>query len=228
MAKLLLFDLDGTLLLTHGAGMRAMTRAAAGLLGDHYSFDGVTIGGGLDPWLYHEAARLRGIDNAAEHHETFREIYARELAAELARDDPPSRVLPGVLDLLAHLRRRDDVVLGLLTGNYAHTGPIKLRHVGIEPDWFAVHAWGDEAPDRPALIPLARDRCRAVAGHAPQGSDVIVIGDTPRDIDCAHRHGCVAFAVATGPHSTLELTEAGAEHVVEDLSDPAPLLSLLA
>lgn len=221
--KLVLFDLDGTLLLTHGAGVRAMTRAGTELLGPTFSLEAITISGGLDPSIFEQAAAARGAAATPDEHEAFRDAYRRHLEAELTRGRP-AEALPGIPDLLGRLRQDDGVILGLLTGNYAHTGPVKLRAAGIDPDVFEVSVWGDEAPERRALVGLAIGRC---AGPAPAPGDVIVVGDTPRDIDCAKANGCVAFAVATGAYDADRLRHAGADHVVEHLGDPSPLLRLL-
>jgi phosphoglycolate phosphatase-like HAD superfamily hydrolase len=90
-----------------------------------------------------------------------------------------------------------------------------------------VNAFGDEGKTRPDLVALALRRCAETAGFTPDSRSVIVIGDTPFDVECAHAHGCVAFAVATGLHRADELRKTGADVVVDDLSDPAPLFDLL-
>jgi phosphoglycolate phosphatase-like HAD superfamily hydrolase len=219
---LLLFDLDGTLLVTHGAGVRAMVRAGRRVFGDHFSLDGVLISGGLDPDLVRRAARLAG-EVEPRAHERFQELYAVELSRELETCEPRAQALPGVHALLTALRQRRDVTLGLLTGNYRRTGALKLSCVGIGLDWFALHVWGDQAPTRPALVAHAvRESC----GVTPDR--VIVIGDTPRDVECAKANGCRCLAVATGGYAHDDLVQTGADVVAADLSDPSVLLAMMA
>lgn len=231
---LLLFDVDGTLITTSGAGVRAMKTVGARLFGSTFSFDQVTFGGGLDPALFAEAARLSGHDAAEQDHVNFRDAYLLELEAELARTGAGVAAMPGILALLERLRTHHaqangspSVMLGLLTGNYSLAAPIKLRAASIDHTWFTITAFGDEASTRPGLTELAMARYQQHTGAAADPAQVIVIGDTPRDVACAKAHGCVAFAVATGTFSEGELVEAGADVVVPDLSDPAPLLALL-
>jgi phosphoglycolate phosphatase-like HAD superfamily hydrolase len=241
MTTLLLFDLDGTLLSTRGAGLRAMCRAGAELFGPHFDMDGIAPAGGLDPLLFAAAAEQCGIEPSFANHEAFRQAYERTLAAELPAqprngnggnrpadsEGQGPRILPGVADLLETLQGRPELTLGLLTGNYARTGPIKLRAVGIDPTIFRITAFGDEAAERSELVPIALDRCHALHGSRPAVDRVIVIGDTPRDVAAARAHGCRSLAVATGPFSVDQLLEAGADAAVPDLSAPRSLWRLI-
>jgi len=224
---LVLFDLDGTLLRSGGAGVRAMNRAGRELFGADVSMDGVVLAGGLDPSLYEEATRRAGITDAGDQHEAFRELYVALLSEELATHPERVNALPGIHDLLDILDHREDATLGLATGNYRCSAPLKLRAAGIDPDRFRVQVFGDDAPDRAAMIALALERHAACRGAAIDPADVVVIGDTPRDVDSARRNGCRSLGVATGPCSEDELSRAGADVTVPDLSDPAPLLRLL-
>lgn len=221
--KLLLFDIDGTLLRVYGAGGRAMIRAGVEVFGERCVGARVDVGGALDPWIFAEIARHGGYEADAERHLAFRTAYARALDEELAAADTPARAMPGVLDLLARLRREGAAIVGMLTGNYPETGRRKLRQVGIDPDWFAPTAWGDQAPDRPGLVRVALAETPHIGAR-----DVIVIGDTPRDIHCAHANGARCLAVATGFHGVEELRAAGADRVLPDLGDPAALYELIA
>ncbi|MAE65739.1 MAG: hypothetical protein CMJ18_15830 [Phycisphaeraceae bacterium] len=228
---LLLFDIDGTLMLSGGAGMRAMRRAGHVLFGDEFDWDGIETAGSLDPIIFAAAAAQNRIDDADRHHSAFRAHYLTFLVEELDAGRERIRVMPGVHDLLGSLRQRvgehGDLTLGMLTGNYGAAVPPKLATIGVDHGWFSITAFGDEAPTRPDLVRLALDRFGEERGTAADPEQVVVIGDTPRDVACAHAHGCVAFAVATGYFSTEQLAEAGADVVVEDLQDPAPLMSLI-
>lgn len=224
MAKLVLFDIDGTLLRGHGVGARAMRRAAEIVLGERCRDAQLEFGGALDPLLFRELARHGGysVDDAI--HATYRKLYAELLVQEMATAERPCQALPGVHDLLARMRAERPAILGLLTGNYAETGSHKLRSAGIDPDWFEVAAWGDMAEQRPGLVQVALAQLAA----RPVAQDVIVVGDTVRDVQCAHANGGVCVAVATGHTSAAELAEAGADVVLDDLRDPMPLLRMLA
>jgi len=227
---LFLFDVDGTLVTTGGAGVRAMRQVGRREFGENFSFDGVRFGGGLDPQLFGEAARQSGFTPAADYEPRFREAYLSELATELERSAADVSLCPGVGSLIATLRQRvaagDPVMPGLLTGNYTAAMPIKLGAVGLDPGWFPIHAFGDEAETRPELTALAMRRYHERTGTPADPGQVVVIGDTVRDIHCAHAHGCICVAVATGRSSVAELEAAGADLALPDLSDPTPVLEL--
>ena len=228
---LLLWDIDGTILRTGGAGMRAMARVAAEMFGKHCVWDGIEAAGSLDPVIYAQFASLNRLNDPHAHHELFRDRYLDQLAAELDTESGRAVAMPGVHDVLALLRERvlrvGDVELGLLTGNYTRAVPIKLRAVGVEPEWFTVTAFGDEGASRPDLVALALSRYEQRHGAKIEPRRAIVIGDTPRDVHCAKAHGCYSLAVATGGYSVQELRTHGPDVAVSDLSDPRPLLELL-
>jgi len=228
---LLLFDIDGTLLLTGGAGMRAMAAAGTKLFGIPFQLDGYNPDGMLDPIIYRDLTARYNIPDAPRHHEAFRDLYFQELHAELARADGQVRLMPGIAQTLVKIRERQqrhgDVQLGLLSGNYTAAAPIKLAAVGLEPSWFSITALGDEADHRADLALLAMQKYQVQWQIKPDPRRVIVIGDTPIDVNCAKAHGCVSFGVATGRYSTDDLQAAGADVVVSDLCDPTPLFNLL-
>ncbi len=225
---LVLFDVDGTLMLSGGAGMRAMKAVAVELFGDNFRWDGIVVSGHLDPLIFAEAAALNGLADDPSHHESFRRRYLEELRSELERSRAQVRIMPGIQDGIGRLREGGTATLGLLTGNYGEAIPPKLAAIGLEPSWFEITAFGDEAPTRRDLAGLAIAKYARHLGAPVEGSRVVVVGDTPRDIDCAHAHGCFALAVATGGYDTSELADAGADLVVADLSDPSPLLETVA
>ncbi len=228
---LLLFDIDGTLLLSGGAGIRAMADAGAQLFGDGFSLDGFDLAGKLDPVIYRELADRHGIDDAHLYHDAFRDLYLSRLRSEIARTAHHVHLMPGILDTLTELRRRNqqtnDAQLGLLSGNYREAVPIKFTVVGLDPAWFQITALGDDAPSRPELTLLAMRKYEAHWREKADPKHVVVIGDTPHDVHCAKAHGCVSFCVATGRYSIAELDAAGADIAVENLSDPTPLFDLI-
>jgi phosphoglycolate phosphatase-like HAD superfamily hydrolase len=205
-----------------------MVRAGRALHGERFSLDGITMGGGLDPVIFAHALERLGILEFEAHHDAFRDRYLQELALEFATTvHTPPQLLPGVQEVLAALSTRRDVLVGLVTGNYRAAVPIKFAAVGLDPTQFVIGAFGDCGPTRPDLVRIARERAHAHAGVHIEPLHTIVIGDTPRDVDCALHHGCLCLAVETGYHSAAELRSAGAHHVAADLSDASVLLSLL-
>ena len=218
--RLVLFDIDGTLLWTDGAGRRAIHRALIEVFGatgpaDH-RFDGKT-----DPQIVRELMRDVGHDDAhidARLQALFIR-YVQCLREELRDPAHPSKPLPGVTDLLDALSRRSDVTLGLLTGNLVDGARAKLEAVGIDPDIFVVGAYGSDHELRPELPAIAQRRARARLGVDIAGSDIVVIGDTPADLQCGRDIGVRAIGVATGRYTTDDLAAQGAVAVFADLSD---------
>lgn len=226
-STLVLFDIDGTILLTDGAGVTAMSIAGRALFGDHFTLDDYDPSGMLDPIIYDELARRHNVADHHQHHETFRDAYVAQLQTQLDRKRDRVRLLPGVRQTLDLLRQRDDMMLGVLSGNYRAAAPLKFASVGVDPAWFSIWALGDEAPSRPDLVALAMKRYQEHTGHSADPKRVVIVGDTPRDVDCAKAHGCRAFAVATGRFSVDQLRQAGADCVAEDLSEPSALMNWL-
>jgi phosphoglycolate phosphatase len=244
----ILFDIDGTLLRGFGIGSRAMLRAGQAICGLKFDLEGVMIGGGLDPIIYRDAAVKMGLDDHHSLHEAFRDRYLHELERELreliANDQPPTEaeapllhaaaaelrrpeLLPGIHALLQALSGRDDVAVGLLTGNYQRAVPIKFAAVGLDLQAFVAGGFGDDADTRPGLLPVALQRMERALGVGLHAKNVVVVGDTIRDVDCALQNGSRCLAVGTGLRPLQELQKAGAHRVVADLSDPEPLLSML-
>ena len=221
---LILFDIDGTLLLTNRAGLTAMQAATKEMYGDLVTFDGVDFAGRLDPLIWAAVAESHDIDAEAEH-DRFRAEYARQLR-KLFDETATSNRLPGVRELVEALDARDDITLGLLTGNYPETGEMKIAAAGMDPGLFPIAAWGCDAPLRRDLTPVAMQRYEEKYGQASASDRVLVIGDTIHDVECASVHGCRSLAVATGPKYSIEELEAcGADRVVEDLSDTESILN---
>jgi phosphoglycolate phosphatase-like HAD superfamily hydrolase len=219
---LVLFDIDGTLLSSGGAGVRGMTRAFEEVHGVPAAFEGVPIAGRTDRAILADAFVRAGVPASDEHASRFRAAYFRHLADELAVAEV--RVMPGVDLVLDALDLDERFTLALLTGNYAEGAKLKLESAGV---WsrFAFGAYGDEFVNRRDLVPLALTRA-AEAGLSPES--VIVIGDTPLDVDCALAHGALAVAVATGSYGVDALRASGADLVVETLEGLAPAAHTLA
>jgi phosphoglycolate phosphatase len=227
MPKLVLFDIDGTLVLTGGAGLRAMNAALAEVLGISDALDGIAVAGRTD-WAILADALARtdaGLDDRLL--SKLREQYVANLAVEIER---PGRgvkaVMPGIGRLLQELDAREDAYLGLLTGNVQEGARIKLSHFDL---WRYVRcgAFGGDAADRNALVPYALERARACGMPSFAGSDVLVVGDTPHDVSCARAAGALPVGVATGGFTVEQLRESGADTVFQDLSDTEAFLRLL-
>lgn len=227
-AHLVLFDIDGTLVLTGGAGIRAMSRACEDITGHRDVLDGVPIAGRTD-WIILEdalARQGRALDSPLLHE--LRDRYVQHLREEIALPGHGVKaVMPGIRELLDALRARGDVALGLLTGNFAEGARIKLEYFDLWK-YFPCGAFGDDASDRNALVPVAIGRARECGVADASPADVLVVGDTPHDIACAHAVGARPIGVATGNYSVDDLRGRGAEAVFRDLSDTNTFLRLLA
>jgi phosphoglycolate phosphatase len=224
---LALWDIDGTLLKSEHAGIHAMLEALHELHpGKTFSFDGVEVSGRLDPLIYRELAARHGIAGDDAAHATFRATYAERLRMRLAARNTV-RALAGVGELVRSLHDHAHWEQGLLTGNYEPTGFLKVTHAGLDPAHFRINAFADHGATRRDLPPVAIRRYREATGRAVPPERVVIIGDTPLDVDCAHHNGCRCLAVATGIHPPDELRAAGADLVVDDLSDVAGILRWL-
>jgi phosphoglycolate phosphatase-like HAD superfamily hydrolase len=220
---LVLFDIDGTLLHSHGAGTRSMLAAARELFGEGVTLDGVEIAGCIDPLIWNEMARVNGLPDAGANHDRFRETYHRHISERLAAGHHVE-LLPGVQQLLDALGAIDGVTLGLLTGNYPETGRLKIQAAGLDPDLFAVAAWGSDGSSRSDLPALAMNLYRQRVGRPVDPKNVVVVGDTPHDVACARAHGCRCLAVATGTFSREKLARCEPDLLVDDLTRTEAIL----
>lgn len=216
--RVVLFDVDHTLLAAGGAGFRAMDRAFRELYGVESATRGIVPDGKTDPMLFSEAlVRCRlapaGAPPPPELVARYESLFPEEMAA------PPAALMPGVCELLDALSEVPRVLLGLLTGNLERTAKIKLATFGLDRH-FAFGAYGSDRADRLELPPIAVERAERLTGRRiGLGPHVVVIGDTPRDVDCALAWGATAIGVATGRRSARQLLDAGAHVALEDLSD---------
>lgn len=228
MKRLVLFDIDGTLLTAAGSGRRAIHAALREVFGGvgpaDYWFDGKT-----DPQIVRDLMRSDGHEDAVidERLPAVLGRYVDRLSVELADPEHRPSLCPGVIPLLDALDGRDDVVVGLLTGNVEAGAAAKLRAVGLDPARFAVGAFGSDHEHRPALPTIAVDRAWARLGLDVRGKGdaVVVIGDTPADVACGSGIGARAIAVATGRYSVDELAACAPAAVFADLSDTESVLA---
>ena len=218
--KVVLFDIDGTLLWTDGAGRRAVHEALEEVFGapvpPGHEFDGKT-----DPQIVRELMQLAGVaDDVIDTRLPIAlDRYVELLCRELARHDHRDKTYPGIAPLLDALEEREDVMLGLLTGNVHEGANAKLAAVGLARHRFKVGAFGSDHASRAELPAIARRRAESLLGHAVPGEHVIVIGDTPADMGCGKGIGARAIGVATGRYSVDDLRACDAAAVFADLSD---------
>ncbi|REJ79991.1 MAG: hydrolase [Acidobacteria bacterium] len=214
--RLVLFDIDGTLLRC-GAQVGPMffdaLRAVFGSVG---SVPGYSFSGKTDPLIVFDLMAAAGFSEA-EIRGRLREVhdrYAPRIEGEL--DPAQMELLPGVGELLAGLSRRDDVVLGLLTGNWERGARAKLARFDLNR-YFAFGAFGDDGVQRPSLFPAGLRKAELHCGHRFSPEEVLLVGDTPLDVECAKVNGARIAAVATGRIRGEDLAAAGADWVLPDL-----------
>lgn len=224
---LILFDIDGTLVLTGRAGMRAMNRAVADLVRSDNPMDGVQFAGRTDWSILDDILRKHGHSMDLPLLERLRDRYVEFLAEEIhAPGTGIKDVMPGIRPLLDSLSEREDVWLGLLTGNFIEGARIKLEYFDLWK-YFPCGAFGGDAHSRNDLVPIARQRARECGVPEVMPSNVLVVGDTPNDVECALVAGATPVAVATGGYSVDQLREHGATITFDDLSDTQAFLDLL-
>lgn len=225
--RLILFDIDGTLIRSHGAGRAAMIYALERVFGTAGPVDTYRMSGKLDPRIITDLMTAAGIA-AADIEAKLPAVY--ELMAENGRTTYCEKGItpcPGIIPLLAALAERDDVILGLLTGNVSLTAPLKLAAAGIDPELFRVGAYGSDALDRNDLPAIAMERATQLTGCQFSGNNTIIIGDTPADILCARAGKAAAVAVASGWHSAATLAQYQPDYLLDNLNDTAAVLDLL-
>jgi phosphoglycolate phosphatase len=223
--KVVLFDVDGTLLWTDGAGRRAIHRALREVLGIEHPAAGFRFDGRTDPEIVRLLAAASGREHGPGVVATVLARYVALLEDELARPGHKTTVYPGVFELLAALERRDDCIAGLLTGNIVEGARLKLGSGGLDMARFRVGAFGSDHADRPELPAIAQQRVRETLGIVASGKDVVILGDTPADVACGRGIGARTIGVATGSYSVPELLAAGADAAFADLSDTGVVLA---
>lgn len=216
----IMFDVDGCLISTGGAGMRSWRSAFEKLHGIPADIGQFTEAGMTDP----EVGRLtfvRVLGREPTDHEMARllAVYLERLVDEVEQS-PGYRIMPGVEPLLPQLTGAG-ILLGIVSGGLEAAVHIKLSR-GRLNHFFSVGGYGSDFTDRGALTRLAIERCGRIHGHPVRPEQVLVVGDTPRDIDAAHAAGAVGVGVATGKYSVDALWAAGADYVVPTLETPLP------
>jgi phosphoglycolate phosphatase len=220
MIRLVLFDIDGTLIRTAGAGVKAFARTCEMEFKVPNGTEGLSFAGRTDPSIVREFFKRYGIEPKPENFQRFFDSYVFWLDHLL--EQTSGAVLPGVADWITELQSQPNgPVLGLLTGNIRLGAQIKLSHYGI---WhhFATGGFGDDHEDRDQIAAVARARGCRLCNEPLRGEQILVIGDTPLDVKCGKAIGAKTLAVATGTFAAEQLSGCGATWVAKDLRQVSP------
>jgi phosphoglycolate phosphatase len=222
--RLLLFDIDGTLIHSGGAGVRALKSAFKERFGIDDDLRDIEIAGMTDSGIVVSILNKHKIPATNENVSAFLDSYVHFLSLELPQRK--GTLLPGVLELLERLKSRPHLVLALLTGNVSRGAQLKLEHYGVW-HFFEFGAFADDHRDRNRLGLFARARAKEKHGCEFSSSEIDVIGDTPRDIACGKALGARSVAVATGRWSRDELAKYDPDFLINDLSDVETVIHTL-
>lgn len=216
--ELILFDIDGTLLLPKGAGRASTRLALLELFQTDAGIDQHNFGGKTDWCTLNELLPAAGysLDAIREQLPVYEQVVARHLSTIIG--GYPVEACPGAADMVAEVRRRGHPLPGILTGNVSTTAPIKLRAAGFDPNWFPIGAYGSESPDRNDLPFLAVERAERLTGKRIRPDQVVIIGDTPADVACARALGAVAVVVLTGFTTREEMVATEPDYLLDDLT----------
>lgn len=224
MKKLILWDIDGTLIRTNRAGIAALVRAFAAIHRREPDMTNVEVAGRTDRFIIRRMLEEHGIDPTPENIHAVLEGYLQLLQSEIQAR--PGRVLPGILELLETLHHRTDIVQGLLTGNVQRGARIKLEHFRVW-HYFEFGAFGDDSALRNDLGPHAVRRAKERHAVEFPPENVFVIGDTPHDIECGKVIGARTIGVATGGYTVEQLAAHQPTAVFTDFADTAALLRVM-
>lgn len=224
--RLVLWDIDGTLVHTAGHGRVAFAEAFERVFGAPPAMEGVKMAGRTDPDIALEILESNGVDAPAERLPDLLDALVAALAGRAELIATQGRPLPGVRAALEWIGRDEGVVQGLLTGNVRPNALVKLAAFGLDELLdLDVGGYGSDGAERAALVAVARDRAREATGHEIPAERTTLVGDTPRDVHAAHAVGAQALGLATGPYSEEDLRAAGADAVLPDAAD-LPALSI--
>lgn len=224
--RLILFDVDGTLIRSGNQVGPLLAEALGEVYGlsGRLRVDGFDFSGKTDQQIVLELMELAGLERAvaAAGLPRVHDAYLGRL--DRCLDASKMVLLPGVAELLEELHGHPEVVLGLLTGNWRRGAQIKLSRLGLE-GFFPFGAFGDDGLERRELPPVALERAFVATGHRFGPADTLIVGDSVRDVECAHSHGLPVLAVTTGWTTAERLRDAGADRVVATLEGMAAELS---
>lgn len=222
--RLFLFDIDGTLITSGGAGETALTRAMKTRFGVDEDFRGIVLAGATDALIARALLDKHGLDASPENVTALLDSYLHFLGECMPAHH--GRVLPGMVSVLESLKASEDAVLALLTGNLVRGAEIKLRHYGVW-DYFEFGAFADDHHDRNELGRFASARAEEKHGESFPPERIFVIGDTPKDIECGRAIGAKTVAIATGIFSRAQLDAHSPDFLFDDFSDTTAVLNAL-
>jgi len=222
--KFILFDIDGTLIDSGGAGVKALNLAFEEMFSVADAFRSISLAGKTDLQILTEGMTLHNVASSNGTVPEFLESYITHLRSTINAAE--GHVKAGIREALAALEDSDQCILGLLTGNIEQGAMIKLEAFDLDR-YFEVGAYGNDDADRNRLLPIAREKLRKSRSLDIDYRNCIVVGDTPRDVECTKPYGAYSIGVATGPYSCSLLEEAGADAVFCDLSDTMSFLNLV-
>lgn len=222
--RLFLFDIDGTLITSGGAGEAALIRAMKTRFGVDEDFGKMVLAGSTDALIARSLLEKHGLAATAENMAALLDSYLHHLAECMPSHS--GRVLPGMLPVLDALKAHPDAVLALLTGNLVRGAEIKLRHYGVW-DYFEFGAFADDHHDRNELGKFASARAVEKHGGSFPPDRIFVIGDTPKDIECGRAIGAKTVAIATGIHTRQQLAAHTPDFLFDDFSDTEAVLDVL-
>lgn len=225
--RLLLFDIDGTLINVSGIGRQMIGAALKEVFGTPGPINEYNFAGKTDLAIITDLMTTVGF-SGDEISNRLPEVFKQmTVIGESIFSDEGLNPCPGVPILLEQLRNRTDCLLGLQTGNIAATAPLKLAAAGLDPTAFRLGAYGSDSLDRVGLLPIAWAHAQKLSGHSFNSRQTVIIGDTPADINCAREHGAISVAVATGTFSLAKLAGYSPDYLLEDLSDTPFVLDCL-
>jgi phosphoglycolate phosphatase-like HAD superfamily hydrolase len=214
--QLLLFDIDGTLLRSNGAGKSALVRALEDVFGTAGPCENYQMAGKTDPLIISDLMLAAGLSESVIESK-LQGVYERMIFhGKAIFAEKAVSPCPGIPQLLQNLIDRPNVLLGLLTGNIEGTAPLKLAAAGIDPAIFRIGAYGSDHKDRNLLPPFALLRAAELTGQAFSGHNTTIIGDTPADIACARTIGARIVAVCSGSYSNPTLTQYQPDFLLEN------------
>lgn len=227
--RLLLLDIDGTLLWPSGAGRTALQAALNYIYGTAGDLENFAFGGFTDRNIIFTLLQTAGLTEVAiaEKFDQISPVMVEEMTTRIARGDHDVQPCRGAIQLLDAVSSRDDVVVGLITGNFRETAHIKLAAAGINSELFKIGAYGGESRDRADLPTLAVERAFKLTGQQFTGQQIIIIGDTPHDVTCGRGVGARSIAVLTGWSDRAEIEPHNPHYLFDDLSDTQAVLDAI-
>ncbi|MDA0712285.1 MAG: HAD family hydrolase [bacterium] len=217
MKKLVLFDIDGTIMNTDGGGASSCKKALETVFGREVPLENYSMSGKTDTQIVLDLMERVGIsrEETTSKLDEINVRYIDHLSREVDSWNP--ELCPGIVEVLDALSDREDAVLGLLTGNIARGAQVKLNRVGLW-SYFKTGAFGDRAPERKMLPGIAQETARELTGKVFEGKEMVIIGDTPNDVLCGRHLNVKSIAVATGSFDLHTLQSYAPDYAYQDLS----------